>query len=202
MIACEYRIFRLIPFTGMEYFITTERLGFCLWRQDDLPLAMALWGDAEVSALIGGPFTVDQVRSRLDCEIAQMHVSGMQYWPLFSLEDDEFVGCAGLRPKSLEKAQLFHLKRGADGMCGDPRVLELGYLLLRAHRGRGLACEASRAAIEYGFGTLNADAIFAGHHPANEASKRVLLKLGFKSAGDEFYPPTGMFEPTYLLHKS
>jgi hypothetical protein len=34
----------------------TERLTFRLWRPDDHELAEALWGDARVTALIGGPF--------------------------------------------------------------------------------------------------------------------------------------------------
>ena len=37
--------------------------------------------------------------------------------------------------------------------------------------------EAGRAAIEYGFGRLGAKAIFAGHHPENVASRKVLLNL-------------------------
>ena len=54
-------------------------------------------------------------------------------------------------------------------------------------------------AIEYGFGRLGAKAIFAGHHPENVASRKVLLKLGFRYTGDEIFPETGILEPTYRL---
>ncbi len=53
--------------------------------------------------------------------------------------------------------------------------------------------------VGYAFGTLGASALFAGHNPANEASRRLLIKLGFPYTHDEFYAPTGMDHPSYLL---
>ncbi|HUJ33538.1 MAG TPA: GNAT family N-acetyltransferase, partial [Candidatus Acidoferrum sp.] len=114
----------------MEYFLRTARLGFRCWRDDDLALAMELWGDPEVTALIGGPFSEETVRARLAKEIAQMREYGMQYWPIFLLDGGEHVGCAGLRPYRVEE-----------------RVFELGFHLRRAFWGQGLATEAARAAI-------------------------------------------------------
>jgi hypothetical protein len=40
----------------------TPRLELRSWRAADLPLAEQLWGDARVTALIGGPFTRAQIR--------------------------------------------------------------------------------------------------------------------------------------------
>jgi [ribosomal protein S5]-alanine N-acetyltransferase len=168
----------------MDYFLTSARLGFRCWREDDLPLALALWGDPEVTALIGRPLSKEMVRARLTKEIAQMQEYGVQYWPIFLLHGDEHVGCAGLRPYRIEE-----------------RIFELGFHLRRAFWGQGLAREAARAAIDYGFGTIGAKALFAGHHPANEASRHLLLKLGFVCTHDELYPPTGLMHPSYLLYK-
>ena len=53
-----------------DYFMLTSRLGFGTWTPDDLPLAVGLWGDAEVTRLIGGPFSEDWVRDRLEREIS------------------------------------------------------------------------------------------------------------------------------------
>jgi hypothetical protein len=47
------------------YFLRASRLGFRHWALGDLPLAASLWGDPEVTRLIGGPFTPDQVEERL-----------------------------------------------------------------------------------------------------------------------------------------
>jgi RimJ/RimL family protein N-acetyltransferase len=168
----------------MDYFLRSERLGFRLWRDDDLPLAMELWGDPEVTALIGGPFTPEMVRARLTKEIAQWLEYGVQYWPVFLLDGDQHAGCAGLRPYRPEES-----------------VYEIGFHLRRAFWDRGLTSEAASAVIDYGFGTLDATALFAGHHPANEASRHLLLKLGFVQTHEELYPPTGLMHPSYLLRK-
>ena len=168
----------------MDYFLTSVHLGFRCWSSEDLPLAMELWGDAKVTALIGGPFTPGMVRARLVGEIAQMQEFGLQYWPVFLLDGNEHIGCAGLRPYRIED-----------------RVYELGVHLRSAFWGRGLAKEAARSILDYGFDNLGAEAVFAGHHPSNEASRRLLLKLGFVRTHEELYSPTGLMHPAYTVRK-
>ena len=165
-----------------EYFLLSDRLGFRLWREEDLPLAMELWMDPRVTRLTGGPYTPEKIRTRLHHEIATQRDFGMQYWPVFLLACGRHVGVCGLRPWRVEE-----------------KVPELGYHLKPEFWGHGLAAEAGRAAIEFGFGRLGATAIFAGHHPENAASRNVLLKLGFRYTGDEVFPETGILEPTYRL---
>ena len=167
----------------MEYFLASDRLGFRAWREEDLPLAIELWTDAQVARLLsGGPYTPERVRARLEREMTTQREFEMQYWPVFLLGSGRHVGVCGLRPWLVEE-----------------RIPELGYHLRPEFWGQGLAVEAGRAAIEFGFGRLGAKAIFAGHHPENAASRKVLLKLGFRYTGDEVFPETGILEPTYRL---
>jgi RimJ/RimL family protein N-acetyltransferase len=63
----------------------------------------------------------------------------------------------------------------------------------------GYASEAACAVIEYAFKKLKANGLFAGHNPRNEASRCLLEKLGFHYTHDEYYPPTGLNYPSYLL---
>lgn len=167
-----------------DYFITTSRLGFSTWRDEDLADAMLLWGDPDVARYIsaGGKFSEDQIRLRLRREIENQKTSGMQYWPIFLLQTGEFAGCCGLRPYDAGK-----------------NMLELGVHLRREHWGKGLASEACRAAMEYAFGLLGALALFAGHNPNNAASAKMLAGLGFRFTHDEYYEPTGLMHPSYLL---
>jgi [ribosomal protein S5]-alanine N-acetyltransferase len=53
--------------------------------------------------------------------------------------------------------------------------------------------------MRYAFHPLGVKALFAGHNPGNAASRRVLEKLGFRYTHDEYYPPTGLDHPSYLL---
>jgi [ribosomal protein S5]-alanine N-acetyltransferase len=167
-----------------DYFLRTARLGFRPWSIDDLPLATALWGDPAVTRFIGGPFSPEEVKEKLGSEIASMSAHGVQYWPVFLLSNGEHVGCAGLRPYRLEA-----------------QVYEVGFHLRPAYWGRGLAVEAGLAIIAFAFATLGAKALFAGHHPANTASRNVLEQLGFCFTHEEFYPPTGLKHPSYLLRQ-
>ncbi|HTS56383.1 MAG TPA: GNAT family N-acetyltransferase [Terriglobales bacterium] len=169
----------------MDYFLKSAGLGFRCWTAEDLPLAMGLWGDSEVTTFLGGRFTHEMVRARLAKEIEQMKEHGMQYWPLFRLDSNQHVGCAGLRPYRMEE-----------------RVYEFGVHLRRTFWRQGLAMEAGCAVIGYAFRTLNAAAWFAGHHPLNEASRELLMRLGFIHTHDELYAPTGLIHPSYLLHKA
>jgi RimJ/RimL family protein N-acetyltransferase len=163
------------------YFLRTERAGFSTWQSDDLPLARLLWGDGEVTRYISatGVFTEEQIAARLQLEMENQRRFGVQYWPVFSLLQEDFIGCCGLRPYP------------EDG------VYEMGFHLRRSYWGMGLGTELARAAIGYAFETLKAKDLFAGHNPANLASQKVLMKLGFHYVRDEFYPPTGLYHPSY-----
>lgn len=160
---------------------STERLRFGQWSPEDFDLAWSLWGDPEVTRLFGGPFSREQVQARLDKEIANAATCGYQYWPIFLVETGEFVGCCGLRPERDIQAVGFHLRP--------------------PHWGRGYAPEASRSVIAFAFETLGTTELFAGHHPDNVRSKRVLESLGFEYTHHQLYPPTGLQHPGFRLRR-
>ena len=60
---------------------------------------------------------------------------------------------------------------------------ELGFILHRAFWGRGLGSEAASAVIGHGFDTMALDEVTADVDPRNEASLRLLSKLGFEETG-------------------
>jgi len=168
-----------------EYFLRSPRLGFSIWTPADLSLAMGLWGDREVTRLSGGPFTPAQVRARLEREIDHQEKYAVQYWPIFLTETGEHVGCCGLQPHKPAE-----------------RIYELGFHLHAAFWGRGFGREAATAVVAHAFTALGMCALYAGHHPDNQASRAVLTRLGFHYTHDELYPPTGKIEPCYLLLRS
>ena len=166
------------------YFLKSARLGFRCWREEDLPLAIALWGDPEVTQFIDsrGKLSEEDVKQLLAKHIGFQREHGIQYWPIFLLEGGEHVGCCGLRPYDAKE-----------------HIHELG-VHIRSKRWRhGFAGEAARAVIGYAFGTLGAAALFAGHNPGNDASRRLLQQLGFQHTHDEYYAPTGLLHPSYIL---
>ena len=98
-----------------DYFLTSKRLGFRTWSNDDLDLASGLWGDFEVTKLFDGrgPLSREQVKHRLSQEIRTQSKYGFQYWPAFLLELGDHVGFAGLRPHDASRNILeigFHIR--------------------------------------------------------------------------------------------
>jgi RimJ/RimL family protein N-acetyltransferase len=166
-----------------DYFLRSPRLGFRCWRDTDLPLAINLWGDPTVTRYISARgYTLREVQIRLELEIEAQHAHSIQYWPIFLLATDEHVGCCGLR---LRESQ--------------PEIPELGVHVVSRHWRQGYAFEAASGVIEHAFTVLGVQAIFAGHNPENVASQKLLMKLGFAHTHDEFYAPTGLEHPSYLL---
>ena len=166
------------------FFLRTDRLGFRTWSEQDLDLAIGLWGDLEVTRLIDarGKLSDDQVRERLLHEIATAASYGIQYWPIFLIDSLEHVGCCGLRPYDWPA-----------------NILEIGFHICSAHWGCGYASEAASAVIGYAFEQLGVAALYAGHNPANQVSRHLLHKLGFRYTHDEYYAPTGLDHPAYIL---
>lgn len=70
------------------------------------------------------------------------------------------------------------------GWCGlgplefSPEEIEIFYGLSEDHWGKGMATEAVKAVLHYGFDAIKLDNIVAVTHPQNVASARIIEKLG------------------------
>jgi Acetyltransferases, including N-acetylases of ribosomal proteins len=169
-----------------EFFLKSIRIGFSRWSEDDICDALELWGNPEVAKFITaeGTMSKKQVQERLRKEIESYNNYNIQYWPIYLIETNENLGCCGLRPYDYEN-----------------NILEMGIHLKEKYWGKGIAKEACLAVMEYAFRNLNANALFTGHNPKNSASAQLLKKLGFVYTHDEYYPPTNLYHPSYLMKK-
>ncbi len=94
----------------------------------------------------------------------------------------DLIGCCGLRPFRSEQ-----------------HSYEIGFHLRKLYWGQGYAYEAATRVIQYAFTELNAVKLYAGHHPQNIGSRKLLSRLGFQYIGDDFYEPTGLYHPSYEM---
>jgi len=147
--------------------LESERLVFRSHEAGDLEAFCAMEGDAEVRRYVGGaPRTREAAEQRFWSGPMMPVTDRLRMWATVLKPEDSYVGRCGLYP---------HLK-------GEDRVPEeavLGLYLARAFWGRGLATEAGRAFVEFGFGVLGLKRIVTAVDVRNEASVRVLEKLGF-----------------------
>src|SRR5262249_47690056 len=91
----------------------------------------------------------------------------LRLWATEYKPEGRYIGRCGVYPNRGEDDQVI------------PGEGVLAYYLARPYWGRGLATEAGRAFIEFGFRQLGLSRIVAGANVKNLASNRVLQKLGF-----------------------
>ena len=166
------------------FFLKSRRLGFRTWTANDLELALGLWGDPQVTRFFDARerLTAEEVQERLKQEMAGQNDNGVQYWPIFLRSTGEHVGCCGLRPYRPPE-----------------KVYEIGFHICSRHWGNGYATEAALRVMGYAFKELAVGGLFAGHNPENTASRHLLQKLGFRYTHDEYYAPTGLQHPSYIM---
>ncbi|HEX8475008.1 MAG TPA: GNAT family N-acetyltransferase [Pyrinomonadaceae bacterium] len=151
--------------------IETARLHFRRFTMDDWDALAELFSDPEVVRFLGDGKPPDKA----EC-LAHLRNFIENYWTerrlgrwaLIHKEDGKLIGYCGLR-----------LLEGAP---------ELTYVLAKAYWGRGLATEAARACLRYGFVELRLERIVAVTRPENVASQHVMEKLAMKCEGEKrFY---------------
>jgi ribosomal-protein-alanine N-acetyltransferase len=150
--------------------LESERLGFRPHEAADLEAFCAMETDAEVRRYVGGtPRTREAAEERFRSRTMQPLKDRLAMWATVLKSENRYVGRCGLYP---------HLSDGV--MVRGEAVL--GFYLAREFWGRGLASEAGRAFVNFGFGELKLARIVTAVDVRNGASVRVLEKLGFELA--------------------
>lgn len=148
--------------------IDAERLLITDWTPNDAEAAFAIYGDRRVMApMQGQPIeTLEEQEQRLTDRCKAMEaLPGYGFCKLIRKDDGQIVGSGILKP------------------LPNSDWIEVGWHLRSDCWGQGYATEAGKALLDYGFGDLGLDRIYAIVHPLNEPSKRVALRLGMRLLG-------------------
>jgi|HubBroStandDraft_5_1064220.scaffolds.fasta_scaffold340917_1 ribosomal-protein-alanine N-acetyltransferase len=150
--------------------LESERLGFRPHEAADLEAFCAMEADAEVRRYVGGtPRTREAAEERFWSTTMQPVEDRLAMWATVLKSENRYVGRCGLYP---------HLSDGVR-VAGEAA---LAFYLAREFWGRGLASEAGQAFVNFGFGELKLARIVTAVDVRNDASVRVLEKLGFRLA--------------------
>ena len=149
--------------------LVTPRLTLRGFRADDLDALAPIYADVAVTRYLrSGVRDRAQTAAALDAYIAEWRDHGYGIWAVVAQGDHALLG-----------------------MCGFVGKAELGYIFARAAWGRGIATEAARACLQYGFERLGWGAIGAGALRENTASLRILEKLGMRREPNEYFDANG-----------
>ena len=144
--------------------LETERLLLRPMAPGDLDALVRIWNDPDVGRYLwdGRPVSREQAEAVLSTSLASFQQSGYGLWTLIQRDRAEVISVCGL------------------GFFATMADVELIYSLARECWGRGLATEAARAVLRYGFDVLGLTRIIGLANPANVVSWRVLERLGFR----------------------
>jgi RimJ/RimL family protein N-acetyltransferase len=147
--------------------LETERLLFRDHEQGDLDAYCEMEADPEVRHYVGGaPRPRDAAENKFRKGLDRPASDRLWMWATVYKPDACYIGRCGVYP---------HFGP-AGGVAGEGT---LGFYLARAYWGRGLATEAGRAFVNFGFHELHLSRIVTAVQVGNDASVRVLEKLGF-----------------------
>jgi RimJ/RimL family protein N-acetyltransferase len=159
--------------------ITTGRLLLRRWSAEDIEPFAAMCSDAEVMRYIGSGSTrtPEQAARAIQAYERQWDARGYGLFAVELLDRNRLIGFAGLsEPDFLPEIM--------------PAV-EAGWRFAREHWGRGYATEAARAVLEFGLVQLGLPEIVSIHQVGNEASARVIEKLGLHFDRETLDPSCG-----------
>lgn len=159
--------------------LITPRLVLRRWRDADVEPMAAINGDADVMRWIGAGTVRDLEQTRAGIAAIEREWEANGYG-LFAIEErasGDLVGFSGLTvPYFLPEVM--------------PAV-EIAWRLGRPYWGRGIGTEASAAAIRFGLADIGLPRIVAIVQIGNDASERIMIKLGMRLARQTVDPGTG-----------
>ena len=148
----------------MNIQIETPRLLLRPFTLNDIEAAYNMNLDQEISIYTGdgGVVNYDEMERRIRGIISEDYMKyGYGRFAVELIGIDSFIGFAGLK------------------YLPEYGVTDLGYRFKKKYWGQGIATEAGKASIEYGFKTLKLKELKAYAMEENKASIKVLTKLGF-----------------------
>lgn len=148
----------------MATILETNRLILRQQVIEDLDALWALYCNPQITKYIpAAPHSYEEAREELE-----WHMNGHPKYPELGLwatihkESGKFIGRCGLLPWTI------------DGR----REVEVAYTIAQEYWGQGLATEAARGILDYGFEQLNLTRLICLIDPENSASQRVAEKIG------------------------
>lgn len=157
----------------------TNRLQHRAFTVDDAEAYFALNSDPDVMRFTGEPLLTSlEAGKQAIASYPDFDEVGYGRWACVLKETQAIIGFCGLKYLS------------------DLDEVDVGYRFLPQYWGRGLASEACKASLDFGFRTLGLDQIIGLVLPDNAASIRVLEKAGMQSDGEFVYD--GMLALRYV----
>lgn len=159
--------------------LETERLKLFPPNESCFDLYERFYTDAEASKMYGGPIGKEQVWARLKADLGSWYLLNFGVWVVQLKSNNQLVGTCGF-------------------WKGKDWPIELTWWVLPKFRGKGIATEASRAAIEFGYSRLKWHKVETYMNDENTAAQTLVQKLGGVKTNRMVFPD-GLSRDIYTL---
>lgn len=159
--------------------LETPRLILRRWREEDVAPMAAVHADPEVMRWIRDGSVRDEQQTR----------DGVQAWE--SEWESQGFGLFAVEIRSTGELAGFTGLSVPDFLPEVLPAVEVGWRLGRSHWGQGLATEAAAAAVRFGFEERGLERIVSITQVGNDASERIMTKLGMRPVRETVNPTCG-----------
>ncbi len=159
---------------NQDFRIKTDRTIIRQWTDRDIYSYADMNADVEVMRYFPRVLSFDESQESLRVLNEHIEQHGYGIWCLSDATTNECIGSLGLTHPRFEE-------------WFTPCV-EIGWRLRKEYWNRGIATEAARAVLDYGFDGLGLDKIYSFTAVVNKASERVMQKIGMSRIGEFEHP--------------
>lgn len=160
----------------MKIFAETDRLILREILPEDIDGMFKLDSDPEVHKYLGNKTITnrEEVIDIINYIRQQYYDYGIGRWAIIDKETNDFIGWTGLKYET----KLINNHKN---------YYDLGYRLIKKYWGQGIATETAHVSLHFAFNNLNTKEIFAAASCKNEASNKVLQKIGMRFIETFYY---------------
>jgi RimJ/RimL family protein N-acetyltransferase len=155
-------------------FLETPRLILRQWQESDHEPYIQLNADKEVMEFFPSVKTAEETLAQIKRISSYITEHGYGFFAVERKDNREFIGFTGLSNPGFESYFT--------------PCIEVGWRLSKANWNQGFATEAAKACLDYGFGVLSVDEIYAFTAVSNIRSERVMEKIGMGKVGTFDHP--------------
>ncbi len=146
------------------------------WGLEDAPRLLEIMQEEDIFKYFppSPPPTLEKAQRYISHQLSHWEKYGYGHWAVTIKGDGQVVGWNGLE------------------FLPETEETEVAYILSRPARGKGIASEAARVAVEFGFRSAGLKSLIDLVHPENAPSIRVLEKSGLRFIDRRVYFGMGM----------
>lgn len=157
-----------------NYHLTTSRLGLRNWLSSDLDPMAELCQDEEVMRFFPNKISRAEIVEYIQRMQQHFEKQGYCYFATDRLDTGEFIGFIGLAWQDYEAPVR--------------PFTDIGWRLRRSAWGQGFATEGAKACLDFAFGKLKLQEVYAVAPVINLPSIRVMQKIGMEQVATFNHP--------------